>query len=326
MQTSTDNVHELRPALARRCEAEIARLGLSQNRAAKRMELSPAALSQWLNGTYKGNVPAVEAKVRRWLDTEEEVEANSLSDAPLGRHVPLGVTDEVFAMIGYAHATGDIVTIMGPSGMGKTWAARRYCEMRSAAYYVPMRRTVRGLYALLGVVGRAVIGPRTYRSALEAEDEIIAALAGRRAVLVIDEAQFLTPGLLDELRCIRDVAECGLVLAGDTRLLMRLGQCPQIVGRTGGTVKRDQPSRADVDALLSNFLERPAGRREIEIAAAAAAGPGGLHALGRVMERAWRLAQFNGRDTVTAGDLEAAALAAAMAESTDVARQAASAA
>ncbi len=324
MQTSTDNIHELRPALARRCEAEIARLGLAQVRAAKRIGVSGPTLNQWINGKYPGNVPAVEAKVRRWLETEEEVEANSLADAPLGRHVPLGITEEISATIAYAHATGDIVTVIGPSGMGKTWAAERYCTKRSSAYYALMRyAAARTLHGMLGVVGRAVGVAQTRASAAALEADIIDELAERRAVLVIDEAQFLTPGMLEALRSIRDGARCGLVLAGEERLKMSLAQRPAIGGRTGGNVTRKHPARADVDAMVSNFLERPAARREVDIAAGVAGGKKGFHALARVMERAWRLARFDGRDAVTAGDLESAALHITSAESTEAGARAA---
>ena len=125
---------------------------------------------------------------------------------------------------------------------------------------------------------------------------------------MIDEAQFLSPALLDELRCVRDIAECGLALAGDARLDMRLGQCPQIVGRTGTRVFRDRPDAGDVHALVSDFLGRPAKRGETDAVSAAAFGPGGLHALRRVLVRAWRLAQVEGRAAATPTDLEQAAL------------------
>lgn len=302
------NVTELRLPLAARCETAMDRMGLTQANAARRIGVSGTALSQWLRGKYGGDVGAVEAKVQRWLATEHDAETFSIDDAPVGRHVELDVSEAVFAALRSAQATGDVVTVIGASGTGKTWALRHHCAERSAAHYVAMRRTVRSLHGLLTVVGRVVLGARPHRSALDAEEEIIAALRGRRALLVVDEAQFLSPALLDELRCIRDVAECGLALAGDARLEMRLGRCPQIVGRTGTRVVRERPDADDVHALLSDFLGRSAKRGEIDAVSAAAFGPGGLHALRRVLVRAWRLAQVEGRDAATPTDLEQAAL------------------
>jgi len=303
-----DNVTELRLPLATRCETAMERLGLTQTAAARRIGVSGTALSQWLRDKYGGDTGAVEAKVQKWLATEHDAETFSIDDAPVGRHVDLDVSEEILAGLAYAQATGDIVTVIGASGTGKTWSLRHHCAERSAAHYVSVRRTMRTLSGVLGAVGRVVLGPRTHRSALEAEEELIATLRGRRALLVIDEAQYLSPMLLDELRCIRDAAECGLALAGDARLEMRLGRCPQIVGRTGMRVVRDRPAPDDVELLVSDFLGRRAKRGEVDAVSAAAFGPGGLHALRRVLVRAWRLAQVEGRDAATPTDLEQAAL------------------
>ena len=303
-----NNIATLPVTLAARCEAAIERLGLTQTAAARRIGISGTALSQWLRDKYGGDVAAVEAKVQRWLVTEHDAETYSVSDAPVGRHVELDVSEEIGAALKVSQATGDIATIVGASGTGKTWALRQHCAGRSATHYVAMRHTVRSLSGLLGVIGRVVIGQRDWRSALEAEEAVIAALQGRQALLVIDEAQFLRPTLLDELRCIRDLAECGLALAGDELLNMKLCRCPQLVGRTGMRVFRSGPSPDDVSALVSDFLGRRAVADELEVVAAAAYGAGGFHALRRVLVRAWLLAQGHGRDKPTLLELEQAAM------------------
>ena len=144
-----DNVSELRLPLAQRCEAAMDRLGLTQANAARRIGVSGTALSQWLRGKYAGDVCAVEAKVQRWLATEHDAETFSIADAPVGRHVGLDVSEAVSAALRSAQATGDIVTVIGASGTGKTWALRHHCAERSSAHYVAMRRTVRSLAGLL---------------------------------------------------------------------------------------------------------------------------------------------------------------------------------
>ena len=91
----TDNVSPIRPALVRQFEAEMTRLGLSQNRVARQLDVSSAALSQWRAGKYGGNNAAVEAAVRKWLDTGEELEGRRLDGARLDAHLALGVTGEI---------------------------------------------------------------------------------------------------------------------------------------------------------------------------------------------------------------------------------------
>lgn len=308
-----DNVHQFRAPLVLELEAQMARLGLSQNRAAARIGVSTAALSQWRRGQYSGDNAAVERAVRKWLNTEEEVEGRRLDAARLDVHLALGVTGEVSSLLAHAQAAADVVLIKGASGTGKSWASDRYARTHSAAHYVMMTRAVRSLTGMLGLVAEAIGSLPDQRSALHAERAVVDALRDRSAVLIVDEAHHLTPRLLDELRCIcmPQKANCGLALIGDESIAMPLSRCPQIIGRIGGQVHKRTPAEPDIELLVSAFLERPANRREVRMGLAAARGDGGLHALRRMLARAWMLARIEDRDTVTAADLEMAALGAA---------------
>ena len=246
----TENVHHLDPndaqvgteALKADLLAETAGAGLSKNAAAKQIGLSGSTLSQWLNDTYPGDVPAVERKIAIWLQTRREAQRRSFAAAGLDSHRELAVTDQVMTALSHAQAVGDVVLVHGQSGAGKSWAAQHYCRTHSSAHYVSMTCAVRGLPGLLGRVGVAVGVGATHGSALDAESAIIARLQDRGALLVVDEAHHLTAKLLDELRCIRDVAGCGLALIGDDSVRMTLARCPQIVGRIGFRVGIPLPS------------------------------------------------------------------------------------
>ena len=306
----TDNIHFLGAAaetLALECLAEMERLGLSRNAASKRIGVSAATLGLWLRDDYDGNVPAVEAKVRKWLDTEREAAKLSIRSAGLDVHRDLGVTGEVTALLAHAQAVGDVVLVHGQSGAGKSWAARHYCETHAVAWYLQMTCAVRSLSGLLELVSEAVGAGAWHPSALKAERAVIERLRDRGALLVVDEAHHLTARLLDELRCIRDVAGCGLALIGDNSLTATLTRCPQIVGRIGGRLQKKKPAEADVAAMVSGVLGRRAARREIKAAMLAAAGPGGLHALRRLLARAWMAARHDGSEEIRAEDLDFAA-------------------
>lgn len=296
--STESTVHEL--------HAVLGRTGLSRNAVARRIGVSPTTLSQWLSGKYPGDAQATEAKVARWLHTQRESERHSLAAAGLDAHRDLALTGEVLATLAHAQAVGDVVLVHGVSGAGKSWGARHYCRTHSSSYYVSMTCAVRTLSGLLGRVSAAVGVPAEHRSALEAETAVVEQLQGRHALLVIDEAHHLSARLLDELRCIRDLAGCGLALVGDQSVRMTLARCPQIVGRIAIRLERRIPSEADVAALVCGVLGREVGAAERKAAMAAARRPGGLHALRRLLERAWLAARVEGRDDVRAEDLEAA--------------------
>ena len=304
----TDNVFHIgsREGLKSEYLDRVKALGLSQRAAADRIGISPTALSQWLADKYKGDVPAVEAKVERWLHTEREAERHSLEAAGLDIHRDLAVTEEIGAALAHAQAVGDVVLIHGQSGAGKSWAVDHYCRHHSASHYVSMTSAVGSLSVMLRRVREAIERYGSERSAAEYEESVIRLLQGRGGLLVVDEAHHLSARLLDELRCIRDHAGCGLALIGNDRILMTLARCPQILGRIALRLEQKEPAEGDVATLVSGVLKRRATAREVKIAHRVAAGPGGLHALRRMLERAWIAARVDGRDDVGIDDIESA--------------------
>ena len=301
----TDNVTVLRSTLITRFEAEVARIGTSFNRVGKQLGYSGAALSSWRSGSYRGNNDAIDRAVRQWLDTSSELDSARLDGARLDRHVELQVTGEIAAALTAAQAMSDLVLIKCPSGTGKTWTCQRYAARRTGAYLYTARPDTRSMSGMLIEIISAIsaIGDRS--SAMKAAMTVISALRDRSALLMIDEAHHLRPALLEELRCIRDAAGCGLALIGDETIETSAASLPQLVGRIGERYERGELPDTDIELLVSSFLERPAGRREVALAAAQVRGPGGLHALRRLFKLALARAQVEGRDMVTADDLAA---------------------
>ena len=115
--------------------------------------------------------------------------------------------------------------------------------------------------------------------------------------------------LLDELRCIRDNAGCGLALIGNDSVLMSIRRCPQILGRTGIRLDLKRLAADDVAAIAAGPLGRKPTRGELKPLVEAARGPGGLHTLRRVLAEAWKLARAEGREGVDTDCLMTALLA-----------------
>lgn len=300
-----DNVYRL-PPTPLEVAAKLELLGMSQNQAAARIGISQSALSQWMHGKYGGDIPTVEAKIARWLDTQAEIELHSLSAAGLDQYRALGYAGEAHALFAHAQAASDIVLIHGPSGLGKSWASERYCAERSGAHLVVMSSATGTMPGMLAKVAAAVGAYTDQPSAMRYEAAIMEKLRDRGAVLVVDEAHQLTARLLDELRCIRDQAGIGLALVGNESILMTLARCPQILGRVGGRLNREAVYDADVETLVAGFLGRAPLAAEMKAALAAARSEKGLHALRRLLALAWMSARTEGRDVVWAEDLQLA--------------------
>ena len=288
------------------CLAAMTAAQISRNVAAKQIGVSAATLSLWIAGEYKGDNARVERLVENWLRTRSEGAALSVRDAGLDIHRELETTDDIMATLAHAQEMGDIVLIHGVSGAGKSWAAQHYCETHSAAFYLPVSCARRTMTGLLEQIATALGVFPARHSAADYDAAIIEFLMPRSALLIIDEAHHLPALLLDELRCIRDQAGCGVAYIGDASIKMKLARCPQILGRIACRLERKAPAAADVAVLVSGVLGRPAEPHEIRTAMVAATSPGGLHALRRLLERAWMTARVSNREEIFATDLEAA--------------------
>ena len=319
-----DNVTKLGTAAAPRdlrdaFRAELEASGLSIKQAAREIGRSTSTISRWHARRYDGKNEAVDALVARWLETRADAAKRSLDGARLDRHASTGAAAEIATALAYAQAAGDVVLIHGPSGRGKSWAAERHCTARTGAYYLAVTGATGSMPGMLSQVAQAIgAGPR-HGSALEAETTIVTRLRDRGALLVIDEAHHLRPKLLDELRCIRDRAGCGLALIGDDSIFIPLARCPQVLGRVGVKVDLRTQAESDVAEIAAGPLGRPPTKQELKILSATARGPGGLHALRRLLARAWMAARGEGRNAIETGDIAIAADDGGIAAATEAA-------
>lgn len=270
-----------------------------------------ATLSTWMRGEYQGDVAGVTKRVRRWLETRRSAAEHDTSGLHIDRHVDLGVTARIEDALTVAQARGDVTAIYGPSGAGKTAALEHYCAERAGAFYVLVSPGFRSIAGLVSEVAEAIGEGAEHKSTRLAEKAVVKRLTDRRAMLVIDECQHLLPRLLDELRYLRDAAKCGLALVGDEDLKTLLyGAATRrgpIIGRIGTRLELKPPSRDDVRRLGESVLARAPGDDELDILLGTARSDGGMHAMRRLLVRAWDYARAGGRTAIDADDLALAA-------------------
>ena len=155
--------------------------------------------------------------------------------------------DEAFARLMYdvTEARGGLSLVTGEIGCGKTMLAHALLDRLAGT---PFRAIVLGTprltpAELLRTVLRATDGPpppRGRHALVEALGVHLASAhaAGRRPVLVVDEAQLATPSLLEEVRLLtnhedRTDKHIHVVLVGQPELRARIAQQPQIDQRVG---------------------------------------------------------------------------------------------
>lgn len=219
---------------------------------------------------------------------------------------PIRAAIAVAGAVDICRKSGQIGMVTGPSGIGKTTAARAVVDAIDeggvTAHYVMMTRAADGLQPGLFRIARLIgANVQPNMGAADIYDAAVACIAGwsRGSVLVLDEAQFMSEALIDGLRNISDEMRGrrlsrGIVMVGTPDLAARIN------GRVGGRAKHHEPLRgrlyvADLEGLQRDDFATIAqalgwtGSEAADAIAEAGSARGGLHNVARVIETARRL-------------------------------------
>lgn len=210
---------------------------ISRNTLATAAGISPAALSQFLQGKYQGNNENIATAIQTVLDREYE---KTIKKRIVPVHIDTTVFLQIHEIARMCHLDGEIGVCYGDAGLGKTMAARRYAQMyrdvilvEADLGYTP-RVLSAELHSMLCTGGRR----GTIHEMLV---DIIDRLKGSGRMIIVDEAENLPYHSLEMLRRIHDKADIGILMLGMPRLLGNLrgrkGDYAQLYSRVGIPVK-----------------------------------------------------------------------------------------
>lgn len=277
--------------LPRQVKARMEAGGLRQAAVARELGVSAAAMSRWINGQYAGDVEAVDEKARRWLASKEakDERAEKLVQPPDWVKTPTAVS--IMKSLELAHYAPTMAIVYGGAGMGKTIACKKYRELNNNVFHITMNPAASYLTSALelildqlrirGVVARP---PRMFAAITER-------LAGTSGLLIIDEAQSLSPRVLETIRAIYDETGIGLALVGNEVVYSRMtggsraAHFAQLFSRVGIQKHLIRPAASDVEAVASamnikgakergwlvEISKRPGALREVALTAQLAA-------------------------------------------------------
>ena len=228
--------------------------GFTQSAVARGVGLTPAVISQYLKGTYQGDVPGLERKLEAWLERERE----KLNKGKLQiGYVDTYISRRAMNMLQIAHQEGDTAVLYGQAGLGKTKILTEYHKRNPDALLLDTdpsytaKITVKRLAELVGTSSTGSLN--------DVMDGIISKLKGSERLIMVDEAELLPLRALECLRRIHDKTGCGLVLAGMPRLLINLrgkrGELKQLYSRVGMTLDMgEQLSAEDLLVIAGTTL------------------------------------------------------------------------
>ncbi|WP_142485117.1 AAA family ATPase [Klebsiella pneumoniae] len=240
----------------------MTRKGYNQTQVARAIGKSTAVINQYLQGKYAGDVPAIDALARSFINREVEKEKSQKIAA---RFVPTVTSRKGMEVIRYAHLDGDLNVIYGAAGLGKTMILREYAAQHRDALLIEAdpgytaRVVLEELCGLLGISKRGNMH--------ELSEACIAALRDSGRLLMVDEAENLPYRALETLRRIHDKSGIGLVLAGMPRLIINLkgkrGEYQQLYSRVGFALCiGDSLPQSDITDIAVSMLPG-AGSQEV---------------------------------------------------------------
>ncbi len=211
-------------------KAHIADYKMSQKQVGAQLGYSPTAINQYLKGTYRGDVAAIDKAVNELVERQQSKAKDVSSE-----FVATPTAKRILEICGLAHDMSDIYLVIGEAGLGKTQALTEYAKRKSNVVMLEVDPTYSAKVLLTELCN--TLGLTAARNNHAMMTAIIDKLKGSDRLLIIDEAELLTHKPLEILRRIHDKAGIGIVLAGMPRLRANLrgarGEYKQLYSRIG---------------------------------------------------------------------------------------------
>lgn len=223
--------------------------GLSQAQIASQIDKSPAVISQYLKGTYRGDNQAINKLVEQLLARY----ASKSREVKMG-YVETETAVNINNLIAVTHATGDIQLVIGEAGLGKTMAVKEYAKTHADVILIEVEPTFNAKVLLSALCDK--LGLQPARNTHDMMTAVCKKLGNSGRLLIVDEAELLAHKPLEILRRLHDLTGIGIVLAGMPRLRANLrgkrGEFKQLYSRIGFCFDLGQAlSDTDISALAN---------------------------------------------------------------------------
>lgn len=277
---------------------------LVQARVAAEIGVSPAVLSSYLSGSYKGDNDAVERAAQNWLNSRAKKE-KVFVEAPL--FIETATAKQIFNTLEFARLAGLFAIVYGASGVGKTRAAQEYKTTNTNVWMITASPSRSSLVEILYEMALRLNINNAPRRAGRLARLIAEKLENTRGLMIIDEADHLPYAALEEIRILQEETEIGFVLIGNDKVYNRLRgginqahEFARLWGRVGKKTSIQKCKKADVVAIAKAWNLDTNDKDLMTVLHDIGGAAGGL----RVLTRYLRLAGISAKGNNTAISLD----------------------
>jgi hypothetical protein len=262
---------------------------LTKAQIARETGISASTLTEYLKGTYRGNIASVETKLVRYLRARRSRDREKLVAVDRADFFEGDSSSWMLEVYERAQGLGMLGLIAAAPGLGKTTTAREYQRLSSNVWIATCAPFTQGdnpaLKVLMDAVGASTVGTagQAYATA------IMRKLDRSQGLVIIDEAHHLATKALDSIRCIFDQTNVGIVFVGSIELATKTSKMPQLHSRITFRADITGPTTGDLLALLD--AHGITDERMREFIASVARRPGALRSASRLIELARSMAK-----------------------------------
>lgn len=234
----------------------------TQSKLARASGTNASTMNQILRGFYAS--PPTKYLDMALLAIANDGERSKLNVNGRLEFVETSVTRTVYSVCHRVALYQDMGVIAGRPGTGKSIGIKHYCSRNPNAILIEahwnMTPTIL-LDKLVDVTGAEVKVVKRWSNGTQAQrlEAVITSLKGKDCIIIIDEADLMCPSSLETLRRINDLAQIGIVLAGEPKLHAMIGNTDGRFGRIFSRIGFWVPvikhiTEQDCRALLASSL------------------------------------------------------------------------
>lgn len=217
-----------------------------------------SVLTEWLKGTYKGNVTKLEvalsAFVGNYYKRKRQKDVNIVFCDTVNAR-------KVFSLCQIAHLDKKICVVVSESGLGKTAALHEYAGRNPGTIMIDVDPTYnpKRLFKVL----HASLGRNAHGLLEDIYADCTEALKASDRLLIIDEAELLNHKAIELLRRLHDKSGVGMVLSGMPRLIENIrgvrSEFPQVYTRVGGSMRLGSLTQDDTAMIVQSYITEANG-------------------------------------------------------------------